>query len=136
MDRAQRSRVTMLVPRCRLSCVAAVQASRPCPSAAQLGCCPPLGPRSGPSACVGADLALMCRPSSAKKVICKFWWEGRCTKGAACPYAHGKVSLLSQTQHRLLCHTSPHEGSLALDACRAWEDAALCCVAGPLFCIL
>ena len=76
-------------------------------------------PEPGPVLCfLACDLTtgLVCRPSSAKKVICKFWWEGRCTKGTACPYAHGKVgsfgAVLEQLMHSIPSMQRRHDACL------------------------
>ena len=51
-------------------------------------------------------------------MICKFWFEGRCNKGSACPYAHGKNELRHAGRCLATCHM----------AC-GWPACCGCCQA-------
>lgn len=38
----------------------------------------------------GCNPSMNATPGPKKSTVCRFWTEGRCTKGAACTYAHGE----------------------------------------------
>lgn len=38
----------------------------------------------------GCNPSMNATPGPKKTTVCRFWMEGRCTKGAACTYAHGE----------------------------------------------
>eukprot|EP00727_Mastigamoeba_balamuthi_P014747 m51a1_g9899 hypothetical protein (300) ;mRNA; f:72875-73864 len=60
------------------------------------------------------------RAPGPKTSLCHFWYYGRCTRGAACPWAHGVCELKGAPSGRL-SGVLPHHSRFKTVVCSFWE---------------